>query len=291
MHLRSFFKSALLFCTLTFISSSLCAQQAWVMHTGKSAVMLEVVKSTFDLDCSNYVYCDNYSAGSANYYLGGLYALAPGVSLVAELPFAQYNATVASVQGGGPQSSSETSSEFSGSVIGNPLIGAAYAVPQTPVSVVLALRLPLASGEFLEENMFALNAGRYGDFERKDAFVRDATPLMTAVAWTYRPEGSAYSFKLQAGGKLVFYAGGTTTNAEVFCAFTDLNFSPLLIRAGYMVYTIDVTEHLQDIFGLSLAMHLGRFTPGIGVRILVGDVLPYYANSSVNANLSYRFSD
>lgn len=282
----------LLFLVLFYVSS---AQQNWVHHTGKSCIMLEAVSPNFDSDVPNYQSAEDYGLGSANFYLGGHVRISPQFAVMGELPLAMYNANTTPVAGAGGASSGTATSyqntEPSGTVLGNPLIGAIYSLKDMPIAFVLATRIPVTGGGYSEGELFAMNAGRFADFERKDAFTRNANPLLTSVSYRLRPAGMDHSLKLAAGGKWVFFAGGTTTNAQVYSATADLNFAPYLLRATYMVYTVDGFDHLQDLFGISAAVHVGRITPGVGWRWLVGEVLPYYAHSAMTFNLTYRFED
>ncbi len=273
---------AVLVCFLTF---SVHAQQAWVAQTGRSGVTLEVVKSFFGSECRGYKEGKDYSAFSADYYLGGVYVIQPGLSVAAELPIAAFSATVVSKDGTREYPLSKT-------VVCSPLIAAGYGIPSTPVSVSVATRIPIIKGTYPEDETFALNAGRYADFERKDAFVPGAMPLMMGVSYKATLEGMPHSLKLMAGTKYVFSTDQQkTTNAQVFSAIADVNFAPVTFRAGYMVYTSEYEYHLQDLWGVACALHLGRYTAGIAGRFLSGKILPYYAHSTLNLNITYRFEE
>ena len=135
--------------------------------------------------------------------------------------------------------------------------------------------------------------GRYSDFERKDAFSRGDMPFMLSLVYTPHLEFTRHKLALRGGLKSVW---GTATNqrwrqSQYIAAILDFNFEPVAVRVGALRYFLEFDTRLQDLLGASAMLQLGRFSPGIGVRHIVGELIGTYARTTINFNISYSLAD
>ena len=228
------------------------AQPLWIGDPGRSAFMLEVVKPDFEGD-------DGLTFLSTAWFAGGRLRLAPGATLVAELPFATVKADDAF--GGDSESA-----------VGNPYLGLELRMPDPSLHVGLGARIPLVSEEDAAARLFGL----FADLNRWEAWIDDVVPLYANLQYqTLNPDG----FGTRAGGGPVAWISTGNSDSELLGTYTlqaiyrGPRFEGAIGLDGRVLFTEGdplADGRTQHELVLSASPVIGRSRPGLQLRLPLG---------------------
>lgn len=214
------------------------------------------------------------SLPSTLWFLSGRLPLGQGFSAVADVPFAYSRVRF---PGGAKESNS---------VLGNPFVGAEYAVQSWRFEA--GLRLPLNT---IDDESFADALGVLGDFQRGEAFMNDVVPVSGSVAYEYGlPRGATLRGRAGLVGLFSTADDSLAVDNEALLDYGVLGTYPLgRARLGLGFYgRWAATEDEGDfndnsIHHLALSGDFGfrRVRPGISVRIPIDETYNDLLNSTI----------
>lgn len=233
------------------------AAQSYLMpQTPEKGIWLEAthpdVKAFGDVDLT---------LASSAWFLSGRYPFTDRFWGVAEVPFAYGNVDISG--GSGLEGKS---------VLGNPYIGAEYALNDR-VTFDAGVRIPVTTAD---DESFGDVVGMLADMMRTEAFMMDVVPISAAATFHHRLAGGL-SLRARGGATSVIWTG----DGDMGESFTFLDYGffaqyPLNVArlgaglAGRWDVTEDeggFSENSLHHVGLSADYSFGRFRPGVNVRV------------------------
>lgn len=222
------------------------AQDIWIDNNHKKLITLEILKPNQDRI--------NPSFSRKAAYLTGKFPLLKKTRIVAELPFADYEART---------------------TIGNPYFGIESHFKKSPIVGELGMRAPLLN----EIHGFAGSVGRKVDrVDRYEAFGTEGMTISGALNYSTQNKSGMF-LKLRAGS-IYWFAAGELIKNEAFIVYS--------VQAGYRLQRLNVlagtsgryritalkaslTDSFLHQLGLVINIDCGVFQPGIIFRLPLGN--------------------
>jgi len=227
------------------------AQSLWMPRDKERAVLIEVLKPSFDL------VDEEFATGAM--FVGYRSAPQAGASIVIEGSFARFGF--------------ESASSFT---LGNPYLGVEHAFSSSPLFMEVGVRAPLASVS--EDD--ALAAGLVSDVARWQAFFPKTVPISVALNLRrVSSEGVVYRLRLAPVFTIPtqrYY--GDPELWVVYSAQLGLERSAVRAGAGFVGRTITTHDYgsFSDRTETQADLHLdfgsGTARPGVDVKIPLGDL-------------------
>ena len=258
---------------LALLPVTAAAQTIWTSSERTTNLTLEWLRPDFEEG-------DDVSFFTSGLFLSGRLAVSDKLNLVADLPFAYYDAEVSS--GGGNESDA---------TIGNPYLGLEVGRVDSPIWGELGLRVPLAPSDNL-----AVGSGFYSDYDRCEAFMPDILSFVGIANYQYRHD-TGFSMRLR-GGPLVLVDTDEAladSDSEVYAIYSLQGWydtARMRFGAGFTgrlwasESDLDFKERSVHHLGLAMAGKFRGVEPGLHFRLPLDEDLTDYMNYVFGINVT-----
>lgn len=273
-------------CTLLLGTALLCtavpatAQPLWVDIQDQSNISFEWLKSSYEFSNADF------SFFTSTVYLSGSFVVSPSFRIIADIPFSSFSASY--------EGFFSSSVDESGSVLGNPYVGAEFGNDEMTFFAEGGIRLPTVNHNSFEERD-AAELGAVADIMRYPAFVDDYIPMSIMLNGQPMWQGGKMRLRLRFGGWF-FIPNEKHLDGETFFilgAYYTYDNRDFIVRIGYTgainsEAEINFFDAWLDEFGVAVQKPFGDWVPGIMLRFPMGEPLNDFVNYTLGLNVAYR---